>query len=128
MNPGTIKYRAWDKDGKLVPNAITFNVTPQGFVWPEVPHVGMKAYEQFTGALDENGAEIYEGDILVFKEEYGAVVWQGQGWTLNPQVYGNPGGYFVGNWSSMVEVVGNIHEHPELIPASVGADSTQSTK
>ena len=98
------------------------------------PYVRIKAYqydndyaiEQYTGINDKNGKEIYEGDIIqevldfdnddidgTFKYR---VFWD-EGtlcWSLAP----------IGNESihddlwecnSSVEVIGNIHENPELI-------------
>ena len=64
---------------------------------------------QYTGLLDKNGKEIYEGDILrIFGKGY------------NEQVKFNYGFYSVGfnilnDVTTRAEVIGNIHENPELL-------------
>lgn len=83
---------------------------------------------QFTGLLDKNGKEIFEGDIL--KDDVGVigddisnnpyitlVRWETYGWTtLKP---GEPDTAFAGkapffDWSEC-EVIGNIYENKELL-------------
>jgi len=71
----------------------------------------------FIGAKDKNNREIYENDIaklrkaegiVEFRKDYGC-------WDISPLSPSNC--YFVmweENWSE-VEIIGNIHENPELV-------------
>lgn len=72
---------------------------------------------QFTGLHDKNGREIYEGDIIKQKSEVPeVVVWDekfAQFLTKPSQTIQ----YYI---SGECEVIGNIHENPELVEQKGG--------
>lgn len=93
---------------------------------------------QFTGLYDKNGKEIYEGDILRFlakdeweKENFVSyeVFWHDNdcaanhiGWQMNRLHFqGSLCGADIGiitflpKWTSKMEIIGNIHDNPELL-------------
>ena len=73
---------------------------------------------QFTGLLDKNGKEIYEGDILEVSDEmYAKVVWNKEKASfeyeyLYPTQIANT---FYELNMPYLSIVGNIHDNPELM-------------
>ena len=91
---------------------------------------------QYTGLKDKNGKEIYEGDILRGNEYpfncdgvdnyYAEIVWADNVCGFYRITHKKPNstvrGISCGNWSQLdeedmesFEVIGNIHDNPELI-------------
>ena len=67
---------------------------------------------QYTGLKDKNGTEIYEGDT---DDKQVVEYWSGQlivGWYLKCKYTGDTG-YF--SPLDKFEVIGNIHDNPELL-------------
>lgn len=76
---------------------------------------------QFTGLHDKNGREIYEGDVCAteFGEGYFvnmSVVWFERGgyWAIQ-EIDGDDTMHFVADYFNYIEVIGNIHDNPELL-------------
>lgn len=133
-----LKFRAWDEQAQtyfydiaLFPdNTGAFRRTNieslvresecHETTWTELDACAV--IEQYTGLKDKNGEEIYEGDILMddcsdpleywtVKHEYGKFVGEAQG--VVEDVYE----------LTDLEVIGNVHENPELLK---GKDENQS--
>ena len=112
----TIKFRAWtelvnaetgephmamiDHDGLL-------NWSVEDLLDPEN---GRNILMQFTGLLDKNGKEIYEGDVIKEKHCTSYVIFEEGRF----QLHQNSGNYVVQN-TQYYEIIGNIYENPELL-------------
>jgi uncharacterized phage protein (TIGR01671 family) len=91
---------------------------------PNMWHDVEATFQQFTGLKDKNGKEIYEGDILQdneYAEDDGTaedvVVWNEADGCWTTHEWGVDGSSFDG-----CEVIGNVHENPELLTAAQGRD------
>ena len=123
-----IKFRAWDKYKKemIMPNTIGCEII---FI-DETGDFGVGRFDcnedwyddieimQYTGLKDKNGKDIYEGDIVKYKDEILQVYWYKEfcKFLINRTTNGATNGYemFTLRCSEEVEVIGNIYENPEL--------------
>ena len=93
-----------------------------GFHEDEFDVIEPDSLGQFTGLLDKNGNEIYEGDIVKTKGNWGGVVtWNSRGYFYINDGYSTeePDLTPLGSLNCYVrrdiEIVGNIHDNPELL-------------
>lgn len=83
---------------------------------------------QYTGLTDKNGKKIFEGDIVMHIQKYdisgvvasvGIVRWSNSygSWVITDFDNGRAD-MFLGNEAHRTEVIGNIHNNPELLEAA----------
>jgi len=74
-------------------------------------------FEQFTGLLDKNGKDVYEGDIVRTKHKYNKEVNVGLVYFENFQWF-CAGDYMAyAEEYCVIEIIGNKHSTPELLEA-----------
>ena len=123
-----IKFRAWDKLNKNWFNpsntndgaGLTFDgeiafCSQSQFGYIDPKNKNRFIVQQFTGLLDKNGREIYEGDIVIHENPYSTSVTKEQG-----EIIFDKGAFWLrnesGDWyfDTSPIVIGNIFENPEL--------------
>lgn len=75
---------------------------------------------QFTGFTDKNGRRIWEDDILRFMTDDGTpalyrVVWDALNGAWACKYLDGNGQFPVAGFCELTEVVGNVHDNPELL-------------
>ena len=67
---------------------------------------------QYTGLTDKNGVKIFEGDIIRFEDDIGYVIFTDDDASF---LVDSPNRYIAMDYSSEFEVIGDIHDNPELL-------------
>jgi hypothetical protein len=125
-----IKFRAWLKEDEKMANVETMDFTDKSIQYlkrSEIINVYILRREsfddvelmQYTGLKDKNGKEIYEGDILFFRDENMKyiVVWQDAAFIIKSieiRKYSEKM-YWLDDTEICCEIVGNIYENKKLL-------------
>lgn len=123
-----IKFRAWHKYlkkmfkiGQITLEEGTWNFEPndRGFIGMSIPYQTSFVLMQYTGLHDKNGKEIYEGDIVKYRDSTGQHI---------EKVIFDKGCFYAGMHGGsstrvapklintrITEVIGNIYDNLELL-------------
>lgn len=116
-----LKFRAWwpmvkkmahfGKDIMLTSDGENYGYM---FTTSDTTYMGKSELMQFTGLLDKNGKEIYEGDIIKLDEMVCPITWGDGAWMMITDK--NSGrAPAIQERTKRFEIVGNIYENPELL-------------
>lgn len=100
------------------PSIIKLNAPFDGF-WFDVDPATVG---QFTGLMDKNGKRIFEGDVLEGNDfdaddGYGVVEWNDGAFEINNHYVSAT--FHENYWGKDFEIIGNIHDNPELVEGVV---------
>lgn len=121
-----IKFRAWDNLEKRMRKVVSLHWRGDKLVSAKLegdndptPIEGRLTIEQYTGLKDENGTEIYEGDVIRYGELTYSVEYQSSRFMLcaprKLSICLSELTYDCDTNQLNCEVIGNIHENPELL-------------
>lgn len=132
MDQRQIKFRAWDKTKNYYLDWLTIRLSAFADYGPD-----KFILEQYTGLKDNNGKEIYEGDIIQhWKRLYEVSInfngyylqryklWRGEfvpSFRYSMSLITKPSKDRFGGEVDSAEVIGNIRENSELISSLVDA-------
>jgi uncharacterized phage protein (TIGR01671 family) len=124
-----IKVRCWDKKLNIMWEGIELTKLLRYLIFQQFPnaeayielkdHFGEIVWLQFTGLLDRNGKEIWEGDLIKNNtSRICEVTWCKREGAWDAEVVkatGYADGFLPEKWKYCIEVIGNIYEHSDLL-------------
>jgi hypothetical protein len=111
-----IKFRAWQsKEKKMYIQGDTVDENRKVFwdIWENKSHISEPM--QYTGLKDKSGKEGYHKDFVKRGKRIYTIEWQNEEGRFWLAPYNHPGTWRFMDELSIMEIVGNIYETPELL-------------
>lgn len=110
-----IKDNWGDTYGELIYGILQDREAPAGLAGWIPKRVLPETVGEYTGLTDKNGKKIFEGDIIRSNSERGYIEYYPNDCAFD--VVDDHGFYWLISEMSNIEVIGNIHDNPELLEA-----------
>lgn len=118
-----LKFRIWDEDNEGFDFIDLFEIEKtietldsiRDYFHSDYLKTNNSFIQKHTGLNDKNGVGIYEGDILWSEPDIHQQVYFADGGFAIPNPSTREAQYLYSRNLDMYEVVGNIHENPELL-------------
>lgn len=122
-----IHSKVWIYGNLIIASTGESYIIPSDVIKPDGHHliidsdcpflVDAETVGQFTGLTDKNGKEIYEGDIVIYPHDSKPceVFYRANEYGTSFLTDSHDGVDSLGDVLNTVEIIGNIHDNPELI-------------
>lgn len=115
-----IKFRAWDSKNKKFP-FIGFHIIGECTAFDLINQYRLEELNdlvvtQYTGLQDAKGNDIYEGDLVKFRDDFTAeIIWCEEDAAFQVKSENKGGAFLNSNYMLNFEIIGNIFENTDLL-------------
>lgn len=114
-----LRFRVWDKVFNYYWTEEVIKENAGWLLFPDNNNINDVDIEKYIGIADDNGKLIYENDFVLLNGEIWQVIWVEEDCAFFlsnlKETYHQPIYPDLYNYAEDFEVVGNVHETPELL-------------